>query len=455
MTAFVLRITDESSGLAAAMRLHDPGDRALPLGRLLDVRFQDWDGSDPSVSVLPEHSHGLRCLQDLVYRLGSGPVAMWPGVGFLQDGIPLDLGSGAVARRAVAGDVEFDLVDLTLDRSGSDYGRDWAAFHARRWGLAADEYEDFVAGALEAGGCDEGVLDLDAPDSGLGLVLALARRIFGSDFENYSRFVDGGLRFRTGDQAVLNMAAGYGGVCAEKVQALKFLTDHYGLESEYLLAGPAGGRPPVDRLRELLCTLDFRFAKRHMRYWHHLALLYWLDGEPLVVDATGGCLPFVFCLGGAGRRLLDLGEPVRVRMVGELEDYCYHRVDQDVPLGLLLALECRLDGADMVQVFENELGLYLSERYYVMPLPYQSQAEYGRLRAEYEEYCLRLGLCWDVSPDWALDGAVGRRFAASCPAVAAAVLGCRDRLFERYDDWLEAEHNAGLVVIDLRGSGGR
>ena len=248
-----------------------------------------------------------------------------------------------------------------------------------------------MAGALEAGGCDEGVLDLDATDSGLGLVLALARRIFGSDFENYSRFVDGGLRFRTGDQAVLNMAAGYGGVCAEKVQALKFLTDHYGLESEYLLAGPAGGRPPVDRLRELLCTLDFRFAKRHMRYWHHLALLYWLDGEPLVVDATGGCLPFVFSLGGAARRLLDLGEPVRVRMVGEPEDYCYHRVDQDVPLGLLLALECRLDGADMVQVFENELGLYLSERYYVMPLPYRSQAEYGRLRAEYEEYCLRLG----------------------------------------------------------------
>ena len=142
-------------------------------------------------------------------------------------------------------------------------------------------------------------------------------------------------------------------------------------------------------------------------------------------------------------------------MVGEPEDYCYHRVDQDVPLGLLLALECRLDGADMVQVFENELGLYLSERYYVMPLPYRSQAEYGRLRAEYEEYCLRLGLSWDVSPDWDLDGAVGRRFAAGCPAVAAAVLGCRDRLFERYDDWLEAEHNAGLVVIDLRGSGGR
>ena len=455
MTAFVLRITDESTGLASAMRLHDRDDRALPVGRLLDVRFRNWDGSDGSVSVLPEHGHGLRCLQDLVFRLGSGPVGMWTGVEFLQDGVPVDLGAGAVVRRAVAGDVEFDLVDLTLERSGPGYGRDWVAFHVRRWGLAAGEFEDFVAGALEGGGWDEGVLGLDDSDSRLGLLLALARRIFGSGFENYSRFVDGGLRFRTGDQAVLNMAAGHGGVCVEKVQALKFLTDHYGLESEYLLAGPAGGLPPVDRLRELLCTLDFRFAKRHMRYWQHLALLYWLGGEPLVVDATGGCLPFVFRLGDQGRRLLDSGEPVPVRMVGEPQDYYYHRVDQDVPLALLLALECRLDGADMVQVFENELGLYLSDRYYVMPLPYRSEAEYGRLRAEYEEYCLRLGLCWDVSPCWSLDGVVGRRFAADCPAVAAAVLDCRDRLLERYDGWLESEHNAGLVVVDLRSSGGR
>jgi hypothetical protein len=455
MTAFVLRLTDESSGLTSAMRLHDPGDRALPLGRLLDLRFRGWDGSDRSVSVLPEHGHGLRCLQDLVYRLGLGPGRVWPGVQFLQDDLPVDMGVGAVVRRAVAGDVEFDLVDVTLDRSGPGYGRDWVSFHARRWGLAGGEYDDFVAGALEAAGLDDRALGVDAPDNRLELVLALATRVSGSDFENYSRFVDGGLRFRTGDQAVLNMAAGYGGVCVEKVQALKFLTDHYGLESEYLLAGPSGGRLPVDRLRELLYTLDFRFAKRHMRYWQHLALLYWLDGEPLVVDATGGCLPFVFRPGDAGRRLLDSGEPVRVRMVGEPEDYYYHRVAQDVPLDLLLALECRLEGADLVQVFENELGLYVSDRYYVMPLPYRTGAEYLRLRGEYEQYCGRLGLRGEVGADWALNGAIGRRFAADCPAVAAMVLDCRDRLLERYDDWLEAEHDAGLVVIDLLSSGGR
>ena len=85
----------------------------------------------------------------------------------------------------------------------------------------------------------------------------------------------------------------------------------------------------------MLNTFDFRFGKRHMRYWQHAALLYWVDGEPLLVDATNGNIPFLFLGGEAASRLLandtEGNRPsVSVQMVAEAEDYHYHRVDQDI-----------------------------------------------------------------------------------------------------------------------------
>ena len=170
----------------------------------------------------------------------------------------------------------------------------------------------------------------------------------------------------------------------------------------------------------MLNTFDFRFAKRHMRYWQHAALLYWLDGEPLLVDATNGNIPFLFLRGEAARRLLDSDAEgnrpsVSVQMVAEAEDYHYHRVDQDIPQNLFFALEGWLDDTDLVQVFENELGLYLSDRHYVMPLPYRSEEECRRLKHRYGELCRNAGFRADVSADWTLDGPMGQELACLQP----------------------------------------
>ena len=163
-----------------------------------------------------------------------------------------------------------------------------------------------------------------------------------SEFENYSRFVGERLMFKTGDETVRNIAAGSGGICTEKVQALKFLTDHYGLESEYVIGGDsAEGAVPVEKLREMLQTFDFRFARRYMRYWQHAALLYRIDGIPVLVDATNGNIPFLFLAGEAAEKLLGYeNKPsVKVRMVEAEEDYYYHRVAQDIPQNLFFAME--------------------------------------------------------------------------------------------------------------------
>ena len=469
--SLILRITDSVSGRTAALRLDCPADHEAPLGRLLERYLRDAPNGDRLLrtgAVTTDGLLALRNLQDLVYRSDdSGRLAdIFAGVKFSQEGRPTGLAQPASIQSAVAGDVPLDLIDVAADRTDAGYDRNWTGFHRRRWNHDPHFYEGFVCNAVAAAyglKDSERVLRADTPGRQRKLIRALALRIWNSDFENYSRFSDGGLRFKTGDETVRNIAAGAGGICTEKVQALKFLTDHYRLESEYLLGGPnAPGPFPTDRLREMLNTFDFRFAQRHMRYWQHAALLYWVDGEPLLVDATNGNIPFLFLRGEAAHRLLRPDfltnhaagnrPSVSVRMVAETEDYYYHRVDQDIPQNLFFVLEGWLDDADLVQVFENELGLYLSERFYVMPLPYRSEGEFRRSKQRYEELCRNAGFRVDVSADWSLNGPAGEELVAGNPAVAARLLAARDNLITRYDWWDGPGHCSGLAVIALQPS---
>ena len=464
--SLILRITDTVSGRTAALRLDDSADQEAPLGCLLEHYLRHAPNGDRLIRTGAITTDGLlavRNLQDLVYRSDDSGRLMdvFAGVKFLQEDLPACLDRPASIQSAAAADAPLQLIDVAVDRTDAGYDRNWIGFHLRRWNHDPHFYEHFVRNAVAAayGPSDsDRVLRADAPCRQRKLIRALALHIWNSDFENYSRFAGDGLRFRTGDETVRNIAAGDGGICTEKVQALKFLTDHYQLESEYLLGGPnAPGPFPADRLREMLNTFDFRFGKRHMRYWQHAALLYWVDGEPLLVDATNGNIPFLFLGGEAASRLLandtEGNRPsVSVQMVAEAEDYHYHRVDQDIPQNLFFALEGWLDDTDLVQVFENELGLYLSDQHYVMPLPYRSEGEFRRLKHRYGELCRNAGFRADVSADWTLDGPVGRELAAGNPTAAARVLAARDQLIARYNWWDGPGHRSGLAVVALKPS---
>lgn len=462
--SLILRITDTVSGRTAALRLNDSADRTAPLGCLLERYLRDAPSDDRLVragAIRPDGLLALRCLQDMVYRSDDSGRLMdiFAGVKFIQQGRQACLAMPASVESATSGGVPLELIDVAVDRTDAGYDRNWVGFHLRRWRHDPNCYETFVQSAVAAvhdpNEADR-VLRADTPCRQRKLIRALALRIWNSDFENYSRFGRDGLRFKTGDETVRNIAAGAGGICTEKVQALKFLTDHYQLESEYLLGGPnAPGPLPAERLREMLNTFDFRFAKRHMRYWQHAALLYHVDGEPLLVDATNGNIPLLLLRGEVGRRLLrnDAAgnrQSIRVQMIAEMEDYHYHQVEQDIPQNLFFALEGWLDDTDLVQVFENELGLYLSDRHYVMPLPHRTEADFQRLKLRYEELCLHAGFQADVSSEWTLDEPVGRELAACRPEVAAGVLAARDKLIARYNWWECPGHRAGLAVIALK-----
>ena len=142
----------------------------------------------------------------------------------------------------------------------------------------------------------------------------------------------------------------------------------------------------------LLTTFDFSLAKRYMRYWQHTALLY-RGGRRA---GAGGrhqrqrAFPVP-----AGRRrrppaaLPTTSGPAREDGRVEEEQFYYHETPQDIPENLFFALEGWIPYSDLMQVFDNELGLYLSADYYVAPISYRSYREYLRDRGEFLEVCKR------------------------------------------------------------------
>ena len=450
----LLQVADDVTTRRYAARI-DPGEQGLPASTLLDryLKRPDLPRLRRENRITAASEETLVSLQDLVYGCTdegalTEPV---PGVQLFQGGRLLGLEEAPRAEPAWVSGSPVLVIDIVIDRTNVSYSRNWTGFNRRRWDVRSSLYSDFVESCLEQH--SGGPVQVDAETDKLNLLEAVARRIWGSDFESYSRFVGPKWVYKTGDETVRNIIGGGGGICSEKVQALKFVTDHYGLESEYVIAGADVPDPaPESRLRELLNTFDFRFAKRQMRYWQHTALLYHFDGSPVLVDVTNGNIPFLFVRGAEADRLLGYTAkpPVRVKMAVHEEDFYYHRVAQDIPEMLFFAMEGWIPFVDLVQVFDNELGLYISGDFMVTAVVYRSDAAYGELRNEYLRVCGTSGLDCAVSQDWTLDSPLGRRFAESDPDAAEKVIASRDHLLNRYDDCHGPGHDAGLVVISLR-----
>ena len=458
-TPVILQINDSITRRTSALRIQ-PQDAAISLGTLLDkyLLHAPIDQLVQEGRTTPRAADTLFAMQDLVYASANGGqlLDMFDGIVFTQKGQSVGLNDPPVLETALVGETQVSVIDLTIDRTNVGYHRNWREFHRRRWQRRDGAYMAFVRSTIESqynAGDAESILQLDTTERKLKFLKALARRIWDSDFENYSRFIGDKLIFKSGDETIRNIADGGGGICSEKVQALKFLTDHFGLESEYIIAGDNAQAPvPIDKLRELLTTLEFRFSKRYMRYWQHTALLYDIDGTLVLVDATNGNIPFLFLRDDAAERLLGYQNktPVKVRMVEFEENFYYHRVPQDVPENLFFALEGWIPDADMMQVFDNELGLYLSSDFFVGPIPYVNEKEFDQLKEKYLKVCRRANLECSVNRQWDFDSPLGQTFVTMKAGVSQKILLAKEHFLHRYDEWDGPGHESGLVIIKVR-----
>ncbi len=458
-TPVILQINDSITRRSCALRIQHQ-DSAFSLGMLMDkyLLHAPIDQLVQEGRTTARSADTLFAMQDMVYAsANSGRLLdMFTGIVFSQKGQSVGLNDPPVLEAAVVGETEVSVIDLTIDRTNVGYHRNWRGFHQRRWQRRDGAYMAFVRSTLEsqynAGNADS-ILQLDTTERKLKFLKALARRVWDSDFENYSRFIGDKLIFKSGDETIRNIADGGGGICSEKVQALKFLTDHFGLESEYIIAGDNAQAPvPVDKLRELLTTFEFRFSKRYMRYWQHTALLYDIDGTLVLVDATNGNIPFLFLRDDAAERLLGYQDKtaVKVRMVEFEENFYYHRVPQDVPENLFFALEGWIPDADMMQVFDNELGLFLSSEFFVSPVPYVNEKEFFQFKEKYLNVCYRANLECSVNRQWDFDSPLGESFVMMEPGVSQKILLGKEHLLHRYNEWDGPGHESGLVIIRVR-----
>ena len=455
----VLQLTDRVTAKRCALRV-ELRHADWPLGRLLERYLRDCPLPELLAAgrITPQSAENLRDIQDYVYAIADDGSLLdtCAGVAFEQNGRAAPPDAPPAVSMVRVGDADARLIDVTIDRLNVGYDRNWAGFHKRRWQRRADAYAAFVSETLAAryGPARADTISAsDTPQDAKRLLRALARRIWDAPFENYSRFAGRMLAYKTGDETVRNIAEGAGGICSETVQALKFLTDKLGLRSQYVLAG-ANATPPMpeDKLREMLTTFDFRFAKRYMRYWQHVALVNNIGGEEILVDATNGNVPFLFLEGDAAHQLLRDDEDKRhvpVRMAVQTERFYYHRVTQSIVEDLYFAMEGWIEDADLMQVFDNELGLCITPRYFVAPVAYRNGKAFERIRRQYADACEDAGLRFEVGREWTLDTPLGVRFAEAEPDAANAVLAGRERLIERLDECVGAGHDAGLAVVEL------
>ena len=454
----ILQLWDSVSNRRCTLRM-DPADASLPLDRVLDIFLKQAPINRllQESRITRESADALYALQDLVYVSTDAGVLknMFTGMSFREGEQPIALDQIPTNHTVQVSGQEASIVDITIDRINLQYHRNWTGFHRRKWLRNPTRYSSFVQDSLvkEFGPHEaESILQLTTTGHKLQLLKALARTIWEGQFENYSRFIGKKLVYKSGDETVDNIRAGAGAICSEKVQALKFLTDHYGIESEYIIAGEnATGPVPVDKLREVLTTFDFRYSKRYMRFWQHTALLYDIDGTPVLVDATNGNIPFLFLQGDDAERVLGYQNkiPVTVKMVEADEDFYYHRVPQDIPQDLFFALEGWVSFSDLMQVFDNELGLFLSRDFYVMPIEFTSEKEFNRDRQEYLNVSQRAGLKCSITHDWSLDSPLGEEFSEAEPVVSERVMEAGQHLLVRLDECDGPGHQTGLVLMKL------
>lgn len=454
---YILQLTDSATESTCAMKI-DP-ELSTSYREVFD-RYVKAINSN----MTPESAKNLSIIQDCIYNIDD-------------DGELLDLFDGIIIRHGddvveLDSDTTFEfvqpedqhgfmLLDIIVDRSQITEESNLYGYNIRKWKKNKDVFEGFVTDCItdKYGSEADRILQLDTQEDKKNFLLAVSKRIWESDFELYSRFIGDKLRFKDPSETLLNIIEGRGGTCTEKASAMKLITDVYGFKSEYLLGGPnAKGPFPADSLRKMLSTLDFSLGKKYMTYWQHSALLYDVDGEDVMIDVTNGNVPFLFL---TGESIEDLLRPhgkksVKVRMVMDDEDFYYHVVPQDVPENLLSAMQDWIEDVDLINVFDDGLGLLIREDYYVWSLMYHEDDDKMKEYDWWLEMKDRRKLpAVELLDNYSLPGTMINEFKEKYPQKFVDIIEAADYLAERYNESYresadEPLYNVAYIFVKLK-----
>ncbi len=146
------------------------------------------------------------------------------------------------------------------------------------------------------------------------LLYQAASSLHYAPFENASKLITD-IPFRSGPEMWQNLAAGFGGICAEKALALKFFCDLVGYPNTPVF-GTAYELDP--KFEEQIAAFARNEGREPLGFWlqHHL-LRVRVDDTEILVDCTNGNLPFLFLTGEDLKNRINGG--IRVRLVYSVE----------------------------------------------------------------------------------------------------------------------------------------
>ena len=435
--SYILQLVDFPNRFESAVKI-DPGEFTT-IREMLDRYVRHIDPE----SVRPTSAKNLSVIQDCIYKIDdNGDLTdLYEGLLIRQGDETIDLDDEPQFEMVRSEDYpDFMLLRLTIDRSqitedGNPYG-----YNIRKWNKNRDVFEKFIHDCLsESYGSEaDRIAEVSTVEDQKRFLRAVGKKIWESDFELYSRFIGDKLWFKDPSETLLNIIAGRGGTCTEKSSAMKMISDVYGFKSEYLLGGPGAKGPfPTDILRNMLETLDFDLGKKYMIYWEHMALLYDLGSEDVMMDVANGNIPFLFLTGDSIEELLreENKKSIKVKMVLNDEEFYYHVVPQDIPQYMLEAMQDWIEDVDLIHVFEDGLGLLIRKDYFVWPIMYRDDDE------KMDEYNWWLDVQKrqdfpgiELLDNFSLPGVVAGAFKEEYPQKFVDIIEAADYLVERYNE---------------------
>jgi agmatinase len=435
--SYVLQITDFPDRFKCAMKV-DPGEFGT-FEELLDRYVKIIHEKN----MTSKSAKNLSVIQDCIYKIDDDGelLDLYEGLVLRQGDNIVDLHDEPHFQRVHAENYpNLMLIDLIINRSqiteeGNPYG-----YNIRKWDKKSSLFEGFIHECLTEsyGSQADRIMEVSNTEDQKRFLRAVGKKIWESDFELYSRFIGDKLWFKDPSETLTNIIAGRGGTCAEKTSAMKMISDVYGFECEYILGGPGARGPfPADVLSEMLETFDFELGKKYMAYWEHMALLYDLEVEDVMMDVTNGNVPFLFLTGGDIEELLreNNKKSVKVKMVLKEEEFYYHVTPQDIPQMLLEAMQDWIDDIDLIHVFDDGLGLLIRKDYYVWPVMYRDEDE------KMSEYNWWLELkekqdfpAVELLDNFSLPGPVVNAFKEKYPQKFVDIVDAYEYLVKRYNE---------------------
>ncbi len=452
---YILQITDPYLNLTSAIKI-DP-EKSTSFGEILDRYVKVIDKNIMST----ESAKNISIIQDCIYKIDD-------------EGNLLDLYEGIILKHGddvvdIEDETSFELIqtqdrrpfmllDINIDRSQITEESNLYGYNIRKWKKNREVFENFVYDCIvnKYGSEVDRIIELSTNEDCKKFLRAVGMKIWESDFELYSRFIGDKIRFKDPSETLLNIIAGRGGTCTEKCSAMKLITDAYGIKSEYLLGGAnAKGPFPEDALRRILEEMDFTLGKKYMLYWQHMALLYDLDGEDVMIDVTNGNIPFLFLMGDDIEELLrpKNKKSIKVNMVMDEENFYFHVVPQDIPENLLSAMQDWIEDVDLINVFDDGLGLLITKDYFVWPLMYHEDED---KLAEYDWWLERKKKFGNLEllDNFSLPGTLVNEFKEKYPQKFVDIVESAEYLSERYNESYresadDPNYNVAFIFVRL------